>query len=305
MRLEFLVPVSHFGRYGDRAVYHRDNSLNRARLLLTHSCHLWHSTFQHHATPQRGRVLQTVHDLIGYQGDLERMKALQERLDRSVAVAFVSSHTRELAAASLRLPGHSRVIWNGLPGLPDQSRRPSFLDSSPFLLSLGELRPRKQLGLLISLMEHLPQYRLILAGNRNCYPHHTRQLQQQAHQLGLCQRVDFPGIVTETEKRYLLENCEAFLFPSSQEGFGLPALEAQQFGKPTFLSRHGSLPEVGGPAAFYWSCDQPEAMAREFVQGMAVFDLVRAEESRQWAHRFSWREAAESYLAFYSRLLDQ
>ena len=101
-------------------------------------------------------------------------------------------------------------------------------------------------------------------------------------------------------------NCDAFLFPSLTEGFGLPVIEAMQFGKPVFLFKATSLPEVGGTLAFYWSSFDPDAMAAVFHAGMAAFasDPNYPLESIAHARRFSWDKAASEYLAFYREILD-
>ena len=55
--------------------------------------------------------------------------------------------------------------------------------------------------------------------------------------------------IDDATKAWLLGHCEAFVFPSLAEGFGLPPLEAMYFGAPVFLSRLTSLPEIGGSQA--------------------------------------------------------
>ncbi|MDR1503135.1 MAG: glycosyltransferase [Prevotella sp.] len=60
------------------------------------------------------------------------------------------------------------------------------------------------------------------------------------------------GVIDAPEKVWMYRNCEAFLFPSKFEGFGLPLIEAMLFGKPVFSSRYTSLPEVGNKYAFFW-----------------------------------------------------
>jgi glycosyltransferase involved in cell wall biosynthesis len=68
--------------------------------------------------------------------------------------------------------------------------------------------------------------------------------------------------VDDSVKAWLLANCEAFLFPSLAEGFGLPPLEAMHFGTPVFLSDRTSLPEVGGTQAGYFREFSASAMRK-------------------------------------------
>ena len=103
----------------------------------------------------------------------------------------------------------------------------------------------------------------------------------------------------------LYENCEAFLFPSLTEGFGLPVIEAMSFGKPVFLSNSSSLPEIGGSEAFYWDSYEVDHMLSVFNHGMkAKNDGEFAAKVKSWANHFTWEASASKYLNLYSRLLD-
>ncbi len=98
---------------------------------------------------------------------------------------------------------------------------------------------------------------------------YAQEILRLARAEGVAERVLLPGNVTDAEKYWLLANAEAFVFPSLAEGFGLPVVEAMSLGKPVFLSTRTSLPETGGPEAFYWPDFDPRAMAEVFTRGMA------------------------------------
>ena len=112
--------------------------------------------------------------------------------------------------------------------------------------------------------------------------------------------------VSEAEKAALYAACRAFLFPSLCEGFGLPPVEAMRFGKPVFLSKLTSLPEIGGAAAFYWEMLEPEAMAAVVKKQLAAFDASpsQAERLKQHAARFDWERCVEEYLQYYLDILN-
>ena len=94
------------------------------------------------------------------------------------------------------------------------------------------------------------------------------------------------------------------LFPSMCEGFGLPPLEAMRFGKPVFLSRLTSLPEVGGKYAFYWDELEPEAMAAVVKKGLDEWRVSGSpDEVRRWSCRFSWEKCASDYVRLYLDML--
>lgn len=279
LELVYLVPRAFAGAWPVET--HVPSLLRRPRGL-----DLWHSTFPGLPPAPRGpRVVVTVHDL------LRPLPAL----DRAAAVTFVSRWTAG-EAASLRLPPLTRVIPNG-PGLDPEGpeSRPAFLPEGPFLFSLGEFRPRKNFHLLPPMLEHLPGLRLVIAGRRGLYRAFDAQVPPS-------ERVLVPGPVTEAEKLWLYRRCEAFLFPSRAEGFGLPVLEALLLGRPVVASRLSSLPEVGGDLAHYWdSLDDPAAMAA--VVRRALEHPPDPTRAAAWTAGFTWAAAARAYAGLYREVL--
>jgi glycosyltransferase involved in cell wall biosynthesis len=155
----------------------------------------------------------------------------------------------------------------------------------------------------LEFLQRLPEYRLVIAGHR-ATPYGAL-LERRVGELRLTQRVSLPGAISDAQRQWLYEACEALVFPSLSEGFGLPVLEAMQCGRPVFLSRLTSLPEVGGPLACYWDSFDPDAMAHVFRQGLAQFQAdpgyARRLESR--AAEFSWNHTARAFLRIYQEIL--
>ena len=77
-------------------------------------------------------------------------------------------------------------------------------------------------------------------------------------------------------------------------------------GKPVFLARRTSLPEVGGKKAFYWDDFSAEHMLDVYQQGMETFQQVPnyADQLKQSAARFCWRNAARQYVDLYREVLN-
>src|SRR6185503_7722923 len=75
--------------------------------------------------------------------------------------------------------------------------------------------------------------------------------------------VIFPGFVSEGQLRWLYENCQAYVFPTLSEGFGLPPLEAMVHGAPVAASSASCVPEVCGDAAAYFDPHSPADMAKK------------------------------------------
>jgi glycosyltransferase involved in cell wall biosynthesis len=274
---------------------------------------LWHVTNQHSkfAPPDaQTPVLLTIHDLSSLQESdgpraARQLSKLQAKVDRAAAVTTISQFVAGEIRAHLNLRGKPlKVIYHGGPSSVQQTaRRPAYLPQGPFLFAIGEIVPRKNFHVLLHMMQRVPGRTLVIAGDPK-HPY-ARQIADQVRELGLAQRVFMPGMISENECRWLYQHCEAFVFPSKNEGFGLPVIEAMSHGRPVFLSHSTSLPEVGGPLAFYWQQYDPDYMAAVFQDGMAVYygDPDYPHRLRQHAAQFTWQRAARAYVETYRDLL--
>src|SRR5690606_30622115 len=116
----------------------------------------------------------------------------------------------------------------------------------------------------------------------------------EAAALGVGDAIVDLGEVDDAELRRLYDRCEALLFPSLYEGFGLPALEAMACGAVVVASDRGSLPEVVGDGGVLVGARDSAAMAaavRRLHDGPALrADLVARARAR--ASEFSWEVAA-------------
>jgi glycosyltransferase involved in cell wall biosynthesis len=117
--------------------------------------------------------------------------------------------------------------------------------------------------------------------------------------------VILPGEVSDGDRQWLYEHCEAFLFPSLTEGFGFPVLEAMQCGRPVFLSRRTSLPEIAGDMGYYFDGYEPAELAAVYRDGLARYqaDPAFAMRLKDHAAGFSWVATARGYADVYAGLL--
>lgn len=274
---------------------------------------VWHVTNQaskYLPLDERIPVVLTIHDLnFLHDGPRDRRRreicrklaAVQRRIDRAAAVVTVSRFTADDVARHLDLKGKPlHVVPNGMAPLPAASAvRPGFLDDGPFLLAVGNVLPHKNFHVLIGLMERLPGYRLVIAGKKATS--YGASIEREIARRGLRGRVLMPGEVSDGDRQWLYEHCEGFLFPSLAEGFGFPVLEAMQCGKPVFLSRATSLPEVAGDLGSYFGSYEPGDMAAVVQAGLADArsDPQAAVQARNRAATFSWAEAARRYAEIY------
>lgn len=125
----------------------------------------------------------------------------------------------------------------------------------------------------------------------------------EARRLGVAERIRVREGLGDAALRGLLLGARALVFPSREEGFGLPPLEALALGVPALVADTRVAREVCGDAARYFPPGDAAALARR------VADLpsrgAEAERARRRRHaaRFSWERAAQGILQTYARAL--
>jgi glycosyltransferase involved in cell wall biosynthesis len=314
-RLTFLLP-KYAKKYFTGDVDFEYLSLKRRYFpRLSPKYDLWHALHQDSAYMPGSKntsFLLTIHDL-NFLAEKSAAKAkkrlhkLQQKVDRAKAITCISKFTENELKQHIKLSDKTvYTIYNGVEDItlfPKQ--RPDCLQKNePFLFAIGVIKEKKNFHVLVDFLAALPKYyKLILAGN-NSGPY-AKKIQSLIAEKGLQNRFILCGKVSPAERAFLYANCDAFLFPSLHEGFGLPAIEAMQFGKPVFLSTHSSLPEIGGVHAFYWQNFDATYMADFFTESMKYFSDTPNMAIHQAAHAdsFSWEKNAEQYLELYQKLL--
>lgn len=172
---------------------------------------------------------------------------------------------------------------------------------TPFVLYVGTLEPRKNLGLLLHAFAALgdPQVKLVLAGTKGWL---CEDVFATVERLGLAGRVLFTGFVADEDLPALLSGARAFVYPSLYEGFGLPVLEAMQCGTPVITTNVSSLPEVAGDAALLVAPDDVAGLQqalRRVLSEPGLRDELRGKGLSQ-AARFSWQKTAEQTAQVYA-----
>jgi glycosyltransferase involved in cell wall biosynthesis len=190
------------------------------------------------------------------------------------------------------------------PGAPDWRPRERPPSGRGYVLFLGTLEPRKNVGALLDAYERLLARRstppvLVLAGHA---PDAARGWLERIGRPPLAGVVRHIGYVHPDERRSVYEGASVLVQPSFEEGFGMPVLEAMTLGVPVVAADRGSLPEVLGGAGVLVDPDQPEQLAaaiERMTEDEAHAGACAAEGVRRAAH-FRWdataRHVYEAYL---------
>jgi glycosyltransferase involved in cell wall biosynthesis len=178
------------------------------------------------------------------------------------------------------------------------------LGDGPIVLNVAMKKVHKnQLRLvqaLAAVRRRVPDAQLVLPGAPTPY---EQQLRSEAESLGLAGAVTFPGYVDAADLEGLYEAASAFVFPSLNEGFGLPVLEAMARSVPVVTSSVSSLPEVAGDAALLVDPTSVDEIADATARVLTDADL-RARLVAAGARRpaeFTWERCAELTLDAWQR----
>ncbi len=184
-----------------------------------------------------------------------------------------------------------------------QQVRRRFRLTRPYLLSLGPLLPRKNHPLLIRAFRRRlrQQYDLVIAGGKGWWPASARRVLRL---MAGDRTMHYLGVVPDEELRQLYTAAECFVYPSEEEGFGLPPLEAMACGTPVVAMRCTSLPEIVGRAGLLV---EPGSVTRLADALEGLLQNPRHQEALRRrglarASRFRWEVTAAQTLAVYRRL---
>lgn len=272
---------------------------------------------------RNGATVLTVHDLsfllvpecaeAGLRAHLERIVPASVR-----AADFVtadSENTRNELTALLDVPPERiEVVYCGVDRrfhpIDDEAAlgqvRAKYGLNFPFMLYVGTIEPRKNLGRLLRAylqvrQQHRTQHRLVVAGGLGwLYEDVLREIDELAAE----HEVMFLGRVPDEDLPYLYSLSDLFVFPSLYEGFGMPPLEAMACGKAVVCSNTSSLPEVVGDAGVLVSPYDVDALA-DAMASLLNEPERRAELGRRGverARRFTWEKSAARLLEVYRRV---
>ena len=274
--------------------------------LFPRGADLFHGLNQRLPRMRLRRAVATFHDLFVMTGEYstpdfrarfaEQARDAAHRADLIVAVSkFTKSQVVELLGVE---QSRVRVIHHGTRKLdyPDVPRE-------KMVLSVGAIQTRKNVARLVEAFETLdPGWKLVLAGSAG---YGAAEIMARIDGSPARARISVTGYISPKELAAAYRRAAVFAFPSLDEGFGMPILEAMAAGTPVITSKSSALPEVAGDAALLVAPGDKYALAA------ALHDLTGNEELRRdlaqrginRARSFTWAKAVRQTWQVYQELL--
>ncbi|MBU3159377.1 glycosyltransferase family 4 protein [Clostridium frigoris] len=178
--------------------------------------------------------------------------------------------------------------------------------ANPFILYLGGFSERKNVASAITAFSKVykdlgENYNLVIVGD---YKDSSQKLVKLTNELNMQSHVIFAGFIPEDHLPLFYNSCEALIYPSFYEGFGLPPLEAMNCGTPVIASNLTSIPEVVGDAGILINPYDIKDIS------LAIGNLLSSEKLRSElsskallrAKQFSWENTAGLTLKVYESI---
>jgi glycosyltransferase involved in cell wall biosynthesis len=314
-RISFYIPAAENNSFGSDGKCITEKKWHQKIIKpFLADCDIWHAPFQSGrmvpASNKRIKKLLTIHDLNclhegrSLKEQMQSLQKTQQLVDRSDALVCISNHCKKDVLENIDVKNKPvYVIHNGTHHVNTPPAKPTaYLPARPFLFAMGYVNQKKNFHTLIALLKD-DEFELVIAGKLDDADY-VQKMKQIALQEGVSERLHILGPVCEADKAWYLQNCTAFFMPSLAEGFGAPVVEAMAFGKPLFLAKRTSLPEIGADVAFYFENFDNTHMQNVFYEGMLQFKMNGlAARIVERGKDFSWEEKAQEYLKVYRSLL--
>ena len=269
-----------------------------------------------------GKTVSVLHDLThlkltraarsgGLSAHLDalRWSVYNCKLQQADCILAISESTRQDAIRLLGIhPDRLHVVHHGVDHCrfrPSRGRGP-FAQHKPYFVQLGGRNDNKNQARLLQAfvqVAHLDKdVELLFSGPWSAAD--LNWLQIETEHLRIQGRVRHLGYVPDHDLSSLYGNAVAFVFPSLEEGFGLPILEAMASGAAVITSDRSSLPEVAGSAALLVNPLDPADLAEAMLKVLTESDL--SQQLRQAgldrARQFTWETTVQQTMTVIGRL---
>jgi glycosyltransferase involved in cell wall biosynthesis len=275
--------------------------------LVPRRAELFHGLNQRLPTIRPRRTVTTFHDLFVLTGDYSTPEFRQRFADQARRAAAESDRiitVSEFTATQVeQLLGversRLRVVHHGVripPGGTAKLRE-------KIILHVGAIQARKNIARLVRAFETVPQdWRLVLAGSAGFG---ADAILHDIEASPARDRIPVLGYVTAEALADWYARSTILAFPSLDEGFGIPIIEAMAAGLPVLTSNRSAMAEVAGDAAVLVNPESAEELA-EALQGMIADEQLRERLKQKGlarACKYTWPRAVENTWKVYGELI--
>lgn len=265
------------------------------------------------------KLIPTIHDIgyLQYQDQFTKKDLYQlinwtkSSLKIAHHIVAVSQFTKNELIKTYHLPPQKiSIIYNGI-SLPKKvspkekkETLAKFKINKNYFLAVGTLKPNKNYSFLIKsfakfLKKH-PQYQLVIAGKKGWL---FTDIAKTIDKLKLDSQVIFTDYVSETEKNALYQQAMALVLPSTYEGFGIPAIEAQIQKCPVIASSIAPLKEVLKNTALLINPYKENTLISAFKKILNKQTRNRlAKIGFNNASRFTWKNSARDLISLFNQV---
>ena len=253
------------------------------------------------------KIVATFHDLFVMTGEYSTeefrarfSKQAKEAAERSDLIIAISEFTAEQVTSLLKVERQRiRVVPHGVhQPIKDLAHK-----REKMVLFVGALQVRKNLARLVEAFEAMSEaWKLVLAGAETGY--RAEEILERIEASPCRDRIEVTGYVSSRKLAALFRQASIFAFPSLDEGFGMPVLEAMARSVPVITSNGSALASLGKGAALLvdpYRVDEIANALNDLAGDTALQEeLIRA--GKQRAAEFSWEETVRRTYAVYSEL---
>jgi glycosyltransferase involved in cell wall biosynthesis len=276
--------------------------------LLPRGAALFHGLNQRLPRLPLRRAIATFHDLFVMTGEYSTpefrarfTEQARDAAERADAIIAVSAFTKRQVVSLLGVDAaRVHVVHHGTRRLPETvASQPR----EPVVLNVGAIQKRKNIARLVEAFECLDSdWRLVLAGSNG---YGAREILDRIAASPARDRIQVTGYVSPQELAQWYARASIFAFPSLDEGFGMPILEAMAAGVPVVTSDRSALPEVAGDAGLLVDPENTGAIHHALQELTGNVDL-RHDLIRRGIERvrtFTWEKAVRETWDVYRNFL--
>lgn len=285
---------------------------NAGRRLLSNawplSADLFHGLNQRVDSTRYRRTVSTFHDLFVLTGDYSTpdfrarfARQAREAAERSDLIIAVSRFTAGQVEDLLKVDrGRIRVVHHGVASPPNAG---ATVKREQMILFVGALQRRKNVVRLVEAFEQVaPGWKLSLAGASGFAAEEVlRSIETSTRKSD----IQLLGYVPDQALEDLYQRASIFAFPSLDEGFGMPVLDAMARGVPVLSSTVSAMPEICGDAALLVDPRDTAAIAAglQKLTGDTTLRAGLAHRGRERSKGFGWEKVVEETWKIYQELL--